>query len=397
MNMKKIVYILLLFLASSPLFCEQFIFKYRKGDKYRLITNVRQKVYLDGEFHHTGEAINKIAIEIIDVDGKMGLLSGIFQVSEKSQTTDNISRLEEEVEVTFWRDEQGKYEEKPNHLYPIVRDVPLFPKKELSPGDKWKAEGREFRDFRHFNIQMPIEIPVEVNYTYVRNTTINNTNIAVLSINYELYRELPELRYMHGVLPHLIHGKITQTYYWDIKKGRVHSYEDEFDVIYYFNNRQTMEFVGTSRGEVIESPEMNREKMKDEIEKKIKEENIEDTTVSMDDSGVTITLENINFLPESDVLLPKEQEKLKKIAKILRKYPGRDLLIAGHTALAGTEEGRQILSDKRAKAVGEFLIYLGIKNNMSFKGYGALFPVADNSTEKGMKKNRRVEIKILEN
>jgi outer membrane protein OmpA-like peptidoglycan-associated protein len=94
-----------------------------------------------------------------------------------------------------------------------------------------------------------------------------------------------------------------------------------------------------------------------------------------------------------------EREKLRRIATILKKYPERDILITGHTALAGTQAGRQQLSEERAAAVGNFLIEEGVRNRerLLFRGMGARDPVADNSTEEGMRKNRRVEITIMEN
>jgi outer membrane protein OmpA-like peptidoglycan-associated protein len=118
-----------------------------------------------------------------------------------------------------------------------------------------------------------------------------------------------------------------------------------------------------------------------------------------DEDGVTITLENINFGPDSAYLLPGEKEKLDKIAEILGMYSDRDLLIIGHTALAGTEEGRKELSEERARVVGEYLLSLGVReeSQMAYQGLGATRPIAGNSTEEGRRRNRRVEIKILEN
>ena len=80
-------------------------------------------------------------------------------------------------------------------------------------------------------------------------------------------------------------------------------------------------------------------------------------------------------------------------------YPERDILITGYTALAGTEEGRQRLSEERAAAVGQYLLDLGARSrdHMVYRGMGAKDPIADNSTPEGMRKNRRVEITIMEN
>ena len=99
------------------------------------------------------------------------------------------------------------------------------------------------------------------------------------------------------------------------------------------------------------------------------------------------------------MLVDEELEKIRKIAEILKKTAGRDILVTGHTALAGTEEGRQKLSVERAGAVADYLLKLGAKEEkeIMIQGKGASEPVADNSTEEGMRRNRRVEITILEN
>ena len=114
---------------------------------------------------------------------------------------------------------------------------------------------------------------------------------------------------------------------------------------------------------------------------------------------MTINLENIQFAPDSTELLPGEVEKLERIAEILQSYPDRHLLITGHTAMAGTPEGRVQLSRERANAVAGFLLEREIRQpeEIMTEGKGAQEPVADNSTSEGMRRNRRVEITILEN
>ncbi|MFW5769781.1 MAG: OmpA family protein, partial [Spirochaetota bacterium] len=158
-------------------------------------------------------------------------------------------------------------------------------------------------------------------------------------------------------------------------------------------------YIGTAEAEVIESEKLDRGKAAADIRRRLEEEGY-DTGVTETEKGVTITLENIQFLPDSSVLIESEQKKLTLIADILRKeYPERDLLITGHTALAGTPEGRQTLSERRAAAVANFFLSLGVRDEeeMITQGMGAREPVADNSTERGMRRNRRVEITILEN
>ena len=104
-------------------------------------------------------------------------------------------------------------------------------------------------------------------------------------------------------------------------------------------------------------------------------------------------------MADSTALLPGEMDKLRQIAAILRGIPGYELLVAGHTARVGSAESQVELSVARATAVADILIGLGVRaaEDISIIGYGAERPVADNNTEAGRARNRRVEITILEN
>jgi len=82
---------------------------------------------------------------------------------------------------------------------------------------------------------------------------------------------------------------------------------------------------------------------------------------------------------------------------MLKKVKDRSFMVIGHTALAGTEEARMKLSLERAMSITGSLIDNGINaKKLFYAGKGATEPVAPNDTEENMKKNRRVEIIILE-
>ena len=112
-----------------------------------------------------------------------------------------------------------------------------------------------------------------------------------------------------------------------------------------------------------------------------------------------IMLSNIQFLGDSAELLESEKVKLREIAEILKTIPDQKVMVAGHTALSGTEAGRNAVSLGRAQAVANYLISLGARgpDDIIAVGYGSERPIADNSTPEGMAANRRVEITILEN
>jgi OOP family OmpA-OmpF porin len=71
-------------------------------------------------------------------------------------------------------------------------------------------------------------------------------------------------------------------------------------------------------------------------------------------------------------------------------------MIAGHTDSAGSEKANQAISEKRALSVKKYLQdkYNIPDNQMTIKGYGNSKPVADNNTQEGRSKNRRVEFVI---
>jgi outer membrane protein OmpA-like peptidoglycan-associated protein len=142
-----------------------------------------------------------------------------------------------------------------------------------------------------------------------------------------------------------------------------------------------------------------REAIAAEITAMLVEQAVADTTVKATEKGITITLSNIQFLADSARLHLSEMAKLQDIANILKNIYGIKIEVSGHTALAGTEESRLNISRERAQVVASYLVLLGAcaEEDISYIGYGATRPIADNSTEEGMALNRRVEIILLEN
>jgi OmpA-OmpF porin, OOP family len=113
-------------------------------------------------------------------------------------------------------------------------------------------------------------------------------------------------------------------------------------------------------------------------------------------SGSRVTLNNIFFPTNSYVLEEKSVLELNKLITFINLNPSQKVELSGYTDNVGSVDANMKLSTMRAKAVYDFLISKGIKaTNLTYKGYGANNPVADNETEEGRQKNRRLEIKIL--
>ena len=291
------------------------------------------------------------------------------------------------------------YEIHDSFFMPVVRHVPTFPERDLKPGDTWAADGAEVHDFRtNFGVPDAFHFPIRVNYEYLGKAELDGGMYDLIAIEYTVFHKSRK-QYPGAIYPMLITGTSDQLLYWDNREGRPYAYREEFDIILQLSSGDTVEYIGTAEAKVIESEPMDKELIADTIRGDLADSGVSDTEVRIDDEGVTLSIRNIQFPPDSAVLIPSEREKLRRIADILREYPDRDILISGHTALAGTRAGRQQLSEERAQAVGNYLYDLGAVRleQISTRGYGAERPLAPNDSEENMRKNRRVEITILEN
>ncbi|GHV75824.1 hypothetical protein AGMMS49942_06450 [Spirochaetia bacterium] len=194
-------------------------------------------------------------------------------------------------------------------------------------------------------------------------------------------------------------GASDQLVFWDFELGQAAAYTETFRMVFELSDGRTVEYRGTAEAEIVESPLMDKERAARDINREIAEMGMSNVSVRVVDEGITISLEDVQFQADSAELLQSERDKLAKIAEILRRYPDRDILVGGHTALAGTEAGRMQLSRERAASVADYLIGEKVRfpERMVVRGYGAEKPLGDNRTEAGRRRNRRVEITILEN
>jgi OOP family OmpA-OmpF porin len=95
-------------------------------------------------------------------------------------------------------------------------------------------------------------------------------------------------------------------------------------------------------------------------------------------------------------LTVQAQTMLATLVKQLKLNLIKTLEIVGHTDSVGRKSSNKKLSERRAKAVANYLIQLGIPpEKVSFRGDGESKPIANNRTKIGRAKNRRVEISIL--
>ena len=114
-----------------------------------------------------------------------------------------------------------------------------------------------------------------------------------------------------------------------------------------------------------------------------------------DKDALDLAIQSIEFETGKARIKRASFKNLDQIASILKKYPSYGVAIKGHTDSQGAADANKKLSENRAKACFDYLSNKGVKaSRMSHQGFGETQPVADNKTEVGRKKNRRVEFEL---
>lgn len=106
-----------------------------------------------------------------------------------------------------------------------------------------------------------------------------------------------------------------------------------------------------------------------------------------------VAVYGIHFDTGKATLQPDSDDTLKQVVALLQQNPDLKLRVEGHTDNQGNAAANQALSEKRAQAVVAWLVDHGVDaGRLKAQGFGQGKPAADNSTEDGRAKNRRVEL-----
>ncbi len=117
--------------------------------------------------------------------------------------------------------------------------------------------------------------------------------------------------------------------------------------------------------------------------------------ISQDARGTILSLADILFDFGKATLRRDVEFALVKVSTILNQFPEMSIEIEGHTDSIGSEDFNQKLSERRAEVVMKFLAEQGVSQaRMTSAGFGFTRPVADNDSEAGRQKNRRVDLVI---
>ena len=377
-----------------------FEYKHNTGDQWHLTSIVQEKVSIGKQILYKTEILNKISVEVLQGDGRDGRIWNRYEIAEKKNGS-NVYAWNESFDVEYYRDRRGRIAGLPKtSLVPTVRNVPVYPPKPVNRGDRWTERGSEiFYLEPTYGINERLEIHFVANYLYWGRKKSGERELDVIFVDYSYsWKPAPltlKRLQRYETHPVMIHGKFHQELFWDSAAGRNYAEEGEFNYKYTMNNGDVFTFQGTTKGQAVYPEVLNRTDLLREIDE-LDENGIQ---AEINERGVSLVLNNIHFFPDSAKILPGEENNLDKILDLLSRHSERDIMIVGHTAGILKRGDGQLLSEERAKVVADIILEAGVRepSQMIIRGMGNSEPVADNATESGRRKNRRVEIIILEN
>lgn len=130
----------------------------------------------------------------------------------------------------------------------------------------------------------------------------------------------------------------------------------------------------------------------------VAEADLKDIALSKLDVGTKLVLNNLYFDYGKNSITSRSQPELKRLLTLLKTNPKLKIEIGGHTDNKGSAEFNQRLSEQRAASITKYLQQHGISaNRLRAIGYGLRQPVASNDIEANRQRNRRTELKVLEN
>jgi outer membrane protein OmpA-like peptidoglycan-associated protein len=151
-----------------------------------------------------------------------------------------------------------------------------------------------------------------------------------------------------------------------------------------------------AEGHISESQNIDLRQVDSEMVLSGKDLQLEPIKVALIEEDAKIVLNNVFFDFDRAVLKEESFPELNRIVKLMGERQTMIVEIAGHTDAIGTEAYNMDLSERRSKAVLQYLTGQGVdKSRIQVAFFGESKPVESNATVEGRSKNRRVEFKII--
>lgn len=397
-------------------------FQYLNGDQFSYIGNSEQSVFLNSKPVQANTNTFRSSYSVSTDDGSARLsISTTFDTQSKGPHA--YSQASDSNQMEYSVNDRGIFSVSEGSKFPVVRNVPTFPDKPLTEGQTWSEPAAEVIDPSGINIfsqnktsLAAITLTFPVSYTYRGSERKDDKTLDVVEAEYAIFYR-PELGGQgYRVYPVLISGKTRQTVYFDNALGLEDAYQEEYVLDLVLSNGDIYEFVGNSDAKLQPSGLTERPAAVAEtpgpasMEAGPKE--TPDIAETTDATGTALepvavepspparikpTFDTIAFPPNTAALTEEAKAQLRGVADVLKDWQG-DVLIEGYAADVGDVSQQKILSEKRAAAVGDYLVGLGVRtaDQIILSGLGSRRAVAPNDSVESRARNRRALILLLD-
>jgi outer membrane protein OmpA-like peptidoglycan-associated protein len=317
----------------------------------------------------------------------------VYEASMKdTRLIANTIDLNEYCEIAIT--DQGRYKLPEEQLLPVLRDFPVFPDKEISPGDSWRDFGVRMVDPENSGIYTKVKFYCE--YKYEGLKTIRTGLKHVITAQYALRYKPGDTKINDPDLKR-ISGRHMVTIMIDDEDRSSIFIRDTVDEQYFYFDGKVLEhkgFILTWYNDIIG---MDRRQVAEKTRQEIETAEVKDVEIIEKTEGLALTVKNLHFVPDSAEILPVENGRIRSLFELLTELEVKKILVVGHTADVGTKESQYLLSEQRARAVIDKLSALGMNPGMFiYEGRGGDEPAASNETPEGRAANRRVELILLD-
>ncbi|OQY33380.1 MAG: hypothetical protein B6241_08130 [Spirochaetaceae bacterium 4572_59] len=381
-------------------------FSFEPGAKYRVIEKFNLSQYKNGRYSGHVYRENRGIYESQDSGDGLYRISGrVYELEETAKDGFKVAAaLRNQNDTSFTSSDRG-FMLVSGTDWPRLRSFPSFPEEAVFPGDKWEAGLEMIVSSPDGNNKAVL--PLYCEYTFKGSDVWEGRPVYVIEAQYAARYRQGRSREADSFLKNLT-GKHVLALLIDQETREFLLMKDIMEEEYLYTDGSSLREKGFLltfyKGiELLDRKGLTRkvEESLSESLKKTYEERGEDLKEQISlvekEEGLALNLNNLHFKPDQAVLLSWDVPLLDTLADILKSVTDRTFLVKGHTADVGTMASQIDLSQLRAKTIVDELSSRGIDaDRFLYSGVGGLEPLGDNNTDEGRKKNRRVEILILE-
>lgn len=405
-----VIFVISLFCVSG---FSQVLIQYNQDRTYTLVERTDLRRYDNGRYIGLLSREVRSFINQDEHPKYKNFYQGDFYVLEKTKRNsfEVTLGINEAIPSSFTISEDGNLTMIEDNGFPSFRSFPTFPKDKIKIGDKWNATAERAVD--PLNKGIITRLPIYIQYQYTGDGKYHDEDIFILKAQWATRYGISYFDSQGDKELKSAMGSHKADIYVSKKTGCALLVRDIVDETFVYQDGNKINFQGfitlfteyppaVDREIII--PSLNRiaknndDKNDDDTQKDFfKDKDVPDISYENTNRGIRLTIQNLQFKPNSSELLPGEENRLNQIAKVLKQAKNSMFLVEGHTASTGNISGEKQLSVERAYTIATELIKRGISaEKFIYKGSGSSKPIASNETPEGMAKNRRVEITILE-